>query len=135
MIEHLTIDPGRFNNAAFIKSRLASADAQDAVRTALRFLYFDDGPFNLPDDQRKAAEPYLEPAERLLVGWLAIRTKGLLGNSDGKAEMTAARSARYRCQACGFPDVRVLNLDEVDGSLECLCANCHVIRTRWQRRR
>jgi len=128
MIEPVTIDPTRFNNTDLIESRAGP----DALRAALRYLSFDDGPFSLPEETRKAAEPHLDRAERLLVGWLAIRTKGYLGDSDGRAEMSATRGARYRCQECDYADVRVLNLDEIDGSLECLCSNCHVIRTRWR---
>ena len=132
-MEHFTIDPARFNDLELIASRSAPATARDALRAALAYLYLDDGPFTLPEQTRKAAEPHLDRPERLLLGWLAIRTKGALGDSTGERELRAARAARYRCQRCGFADVRVLNLDEIHGSLECLCANCHVISTRWRR--
>jgi hypothetical protein len=131
MTEPLTIDQTRFNDTDAIEFRAAG---NDALRATLTYLYLDDGPFTLPEETRKAAELYLDPAERLLVGWLAIRSKGYLGNSDGQAEMTAARRAQYRCEECGYPDVLVLNLDEIEGGLALLCANCHVIVTRWKER-
>ena len=129
MIEPMTIDPARFDDAALIESgppgmtfsvRLCDTSIRMTARSTCQ------------QETRKAAEPYLDPAERILVGWLAIRTEGYLGDSDGMAEMTAARSARYRREERGYADVRVLNLDEVDGRSACLCANCHVILTRWR---
>ena len=126
MTKQLMIDPTRFNNTEFIRSRvaLASAEDQGSLRSALKYLYLDDGPVNMPLERRKAAEPYLEAAERLLVGWLAIRTNGALAGEYGKDALRAARAARYRCQECGFPDVRVLNLDHVDGRVQGTAFAC-----------
>ena len=135
MIEPLTIDSSRFNNTDLIEDRVASVADKGSLRTALRYLYLDDGPLNLPPKRRKAAERFLDAAEVMVIRWLATRTNGRLKKSYGAAALRAARLARYRCQECGFPEVRVLNLDHIDGrvvgtAFACLCANCHTIKSR-----
>ena len=133
----LSIDPQRFNNEAYLNERLAAATPSDRgkLRTALTYLYWDNGPINLERDRRKIAEPYLDEAECLLVRWLSTRTNGSERKNYGKAALIAARSSRYRCATCGFPDVRALHLDHVKGRkvetpFACLCANCHTIKSR-----
>lgn len=137
MPEVLAIDAARFNNDANIEARVAEVPSSDcgALRTALRYLYKDDGPLNLPRDRLLIAEKYLDGAERVLIRWLQTRSNGNLRSSYGTASLVAARSSRYRCDACGFGDVRVLNLDHVNGRIPntpfaCLCANCHTIKSR-----
>lgn len=139
MLQLLTINGSRFNDAAYIETRVAAVPAPDrgSLRTALRYLYLNDGPHNLPAKRLRSAKAHLEAAELLVIRWLFTRTNGRLRNSFGTPALRAARLARYRCQECGFPDIRVLNLDHVDGRVEgtpfaCLCANCHTIKSRAQ---
>lgn len=137
MPELIAIDGSRFNDDGYIESRIAAVPVADrgSLRTALGYLYNDDGPVNLPRDRLLVAEPHLEVAERIAIRWLYTRTNGNLRRSYGAAALRAARSSRYRCEVCKFADVRVLNLDHVNGRVAgtpfaCLCANCHTIKSR-----
>jgi hypothetical protein len=136
MIE-LIIDRTRFNDDNYMERRvgLVAADDQGALRTALAYLYKDNGPINLPRDRLLRAKRYLDDAELIVVQWLQTRTNGRLRKSYGTQALRAARSSRYRCAVCSFADVRVLNLDHVEGRVAgtrfaCLCANCHTIKSR-----
>ena len=127
----------RFDNAQYLESRVSGTDSAEAgsLRTALRYLYLSDGPINLPRDRLKKAEPFLEPAERVVIRWLYTRTNGSLRSRYGAAALRAARRQRYRCEHCGHADVRVLNLDHVEGrgnreQFACLCTNCHCLKSR-----
>jgi hypothetical protein len=118
---------------------LASVRASDrgALLTALKYLYMDSGPINLPRDRLKIAKPYLDDAERAVIEWLKTRTNGSERRNYGKGALIAARRSRYRCERCGFADVRTLNLDHVEGReiatpFACLCANCHTIKSRQE---
>ena len=137
MRELLSIDRRRFNNDRHIENRVALVRTSDrgSLRSALLFLYIDNGPRNLPRKRLLVAEPYLEPAEQLVVRWLYTRTNGRLRSKYGATALIAARASRYRCSVCKFADVRVLNLDHVSGRVDgtafaCLCANCHTIKSR-----
>ena len=137
MVNAFVIDVVRFNDAKFIETRVANVASaeQGSLRTALGYLYLDNGPVNLPRDRLLASESHLEDAERLVIRWLYTRTNGSLRSKYGSAALLAARSSRYRCQDCSFDDVRVLNLDHVNGLVAgtpfaCLCANCHTIKSR-----
>lgn len=137
MITPLVINAEAFNNDSHIEARVAAVDAgvQGALRASLCFLYQDDGPINLSRLRLIAAEEYLDEAERVVIRWLYTRTNGRLRRTYGSAALLAARVSRYRCEVCGFPDVRVLNIDHVDGrvvdtTFACLCANCHAIKSR-----
>lgn len=133
----LVINAAAFNDRARIEVRVAAVDktAQGALRTALTYLYLDDGPTNLPRPRLVVAEFHLDATERIVVRWLATRTSGSLRKTYGAQALLAARRSRYRCEACGFADVRTLNIDHVDGrvvgtAFACLCANCHAIKSR-----
>ena len=137
MMKPMAIDLSRFNNAAYLESRIGAAPKadQDALRTALAYLYNDDGPINLPRVRLLLAKKHLDPAELVVIQWLYIRTNGKLCKCYGAGALRAARSSRYRCKSCGFTDVRALNLDYVNGHttgtpFDCLCANCHTIKSR-----
>ena len=137
MEELLSIDANRFNDSRHIDERIAKASeaSRGALKTCLAYLYKDDGPVNLPRDRLLAASPYLEPAELLVARWLYTRTNGSLRKTYGAQSLKAARLSRYRCSVCSFSDVRVLNLDHVQGKVNdtpfaCLCANCHTIKSR-----
>ena len=137
MTNPMAIDLERFNNKPYIEERVLVADPADrgSLKTALSYLYIDGGPINLPRDRQKLAEKYLEEAEKILIRWLATRTNGSERKNYGSRALIAARSTRYRCQQCGFSDVRCLNLDHIDGRVDgtefaCLCANCHTIKSR-----
>ena len=134
---HMTIDPMRFNNDVYVNERVLAAESKDqgSLRSALTYLYIDTGPINLPRNRQKIAEKYLEEAEKILIRWLVIRTNGSERKNYGSRALVAARSARYRCERCGFSDIRCLNLDNMDGRVygtefACLCANCHTIKSR-----
>ena len=131
------IDSSRFNNIPYLESRtsIVPVEHRGSLRTALGYLYQDEGPVNLPRDRLLAAEPYFEVAERIVIRWLYTRTNGNLRSKYGVDALQAARSSRYKCGTCGFQDVRVLNLDHVNGRVKgtpfaCLCANCHSIKSR-----
>ena len=137
MLELIAIDGGRFNDDTYIAARTAAVPDKDrgSLRTALDYLYKDDGPVNLPRIRLLVAEPHLELAERLVIRWLYTRTNGKLRRDYGATALHAARGSRYRCEVCNFADVRVLNLDHVDEHVAgtpfaCLCANCHSIKSR-----
>lgn len=127
----------RFDATDYIEWRLGRVPqaVQGAVRTALQYLYLSDGPRNLPAARKRAAEPYLDIAERMVVRCLFPRTNGQYRRTYGYPALRCARAARYRCERCGIADVRVLEFDHVDGKREtgrfaCLCANCHRIKSR-----
>jgi hypothetical protein len=137
MREVLSIDRRRFNNDRHIANRTLMAETphRGALRSALLYLYMDNGPRNLPRKRLLLAAPYLEVAECLVARWLYTRTNGRLRSQYGAAALIAARTSRYRCSECNFADVRVLNLDHIDGRIigtgfACLCANCHTIKSR-----
>jgi hypothetical protein len=137
MNDDWVVPPDRFDSAQYIENRLTTVPAivRGALRTSLSYLYMSEGPSNLPRDRLKAAEPYLEPREKLLVRWLFTRTNGRHRATYGLGALRAAKRARYRCQECSFPDVRALHIDHVDGrvvetAFACLCANCHNIKSR-----
>lgn len=133
----LVIETTAFNNPANLEDRLAKVpeDARGALKSCLSYLYNDDGPVNLPRERLIVAIPYLSEAEKIVAKWLQTRTNGNLRKHYGAEALRTARSSRYRCARCGFADVRVLNLDHVEGRVEgtpfaCLCANCHAIKSR-----
>jgi len=128
----------RFNNLDLIEKRVkrVPADVQGSLRTALKYLYLEKGPINLTRDRLKISISYLEDCEVVLAKWLATRTNGSLRKKYGKNALLAARKAHYKCEQCGYPDVRALHLDHVEGkrnnksTFACLCANCHNIKSR-----
>jgi hypothetical protein len=137
MQELVAIDLKRFNDIAQIEFRVNAVSKKErgSLRSALRYLYEDDGPVNLLKARLRVAQPHLEEAERIVTRWLHPRTNGHLRKSYGPDALRAARASRYRCEHCGFADVRVLNLDHVNGRVAgalfaCLCANCHAIKSR-----
>lgn len=137
MISPFLIPIDRFDNLEYIEARTSGVEPSvvGSVRTALRYLYITDGPVNLPRDRMLKAQPFLEPAERVVVRWLYTRTNGAGRKRYGSAALLAARKQHYRCEHCGHADVRVLNLDHVEGRhnrklFACLCANCHTLKSR-----
>jgi hypothetical protein len=129
----------RFDNPNYIERRVSIVQpkARGSLRTTLTFLYLTDGPANLPRDRLKASIPFLEHAERVLVRWLYTRTNGSERKNYGASALHAAKSQRYRCEDCGRGDVRILQLHHVEGrkkngGFACLCANCHMIKSREQ---
>jgi hypothetical protein len=130
------VDSDRFDNPAHIEQRVGRLPAalQGGLRTVLRYLYMSNGPTHLPPPRFKSSLPHLEPAEAILACWLRTRTDGRLKKRYGVNALKQARDARYRCEECGFIDVRALHLDHVHGLehkvFACLCANCHNIKSR-----
>jgi hypothetical protein len=147
----ITIDPEftlnteRFEDPTFIERRLAAVPPKDrgCMRSLLRYIYAKDGPVNMQKARYSPVRQYLEPAEKIVAQWLRTRTNGRHRKSYGHDALRCARASRYRCQNCGFPDVRTLHLDHVEGKIAgatfaCLCANCHNIKSRksdWTGRR
>jgi len=135
--ELLAISASRFNDSVNLQARVEATPpaARGALRTTLKYVYFDDGPINLPRDRLRMAEQFLDPAELVLVRWMYTRTNGAGRAKFGANALRAARSNRYRCEHCGYSDVRALNIDHVSGRVKstafaCLCANCHAIKSR-----
>jgi len=127
----------RFDNLEYIEGRVNAAPSATAgsLRTTLTYLYSSSGPINLPRQRLLMSEPFLEPAEHVLVRWLYTRTNGNERKNYGKLALLAARCQRYRCEHCGHADVRVLHLDHIEGrkkagGFACLCANCHMLKSR-----
>ena len=58
--KNFVIPDKRFNNYDYIDKRVNNAlkNDQGSLRTALKYLYFFDGPINLPADRKKIAEKY-----------------------------------------------------------------------------
>jgi len=123
----------------YIESRLTSVVASDQafLKSSLNYLY---GTTKTLDKERLvAAEKYLTSAERILIRWLQTRSNGSERAKYGPECVVAAKKARYRCSHCRNPDVRVLQIDHVNGrgpdvekAFDCLCANCHMIKSRAQ---
>jgi hypothetical protein len=127
----------RFDNAALIDVRARNHDPtkRAAFSRAMRFLYMSNGAKNLSRDQMLACLPTLEAREKRAIRWIYTRTNGSERKNYGPDSIVAMRKAKFRCQRCGFPDVRTLQVDHVTGRkakpfvFQCLCANCHSIET------
>lgn len=131
------LDEDRFDNLEFIEARLATVPVsmRGCLRSLLRYIYYADGPTNMPAARYSVARSHLEPAEKIVAAWLRTRTNGRHRKTYGRAALICGRAARFRCETCGFPDVRTLHFDHVEGKrpdakFACLCANCHNIKSR-----
>lgn len=131
------IPSDRFENVDYIDQRVSAVDNQDQrkFRSLLEYLYLLSGPVNLIKDKRYLINKYLEPAEIIIANWMKTRTNGSLRAKYGNKALIQAKKAKYQCEGCGFPDVRALNIDHVNGKddkdeFKCLCANCHSIKSR-----
>lgn len=127
-----------FNNVESIGERVGNATMSDrpSLKSALGYLYLDNGAKTLDKERLKLAEKYLTPAERRVLRWLQTRSNGSERRKYGPGCVIAARQARFRCLRCGCPDSRTLQIDHVNGrgddverAFECLCANCHQIKS------
>lgn len=137
MLSAFLIPIDRFDNLEYIEARVSDLEKSivGSVRTALKYLYLTKGPINLPRNRMLKAHGFLEPAEQVVVRWLHTRTNGRQRKVYGASALLAARKQRYRCEHCGHADVRVLNLDHIEGRhnrqlFACLCANCHTLKSR-----
>ena len=124
---------------AYISSRLSAAPVLVKAFLQSCFNYLYGTTKNLDRERRVASEPYLSSAEIRVIRWLHTRSNGSERKNYGPDCVIAAKAAKYRCNRCKFPDVRVLQLDHVHGrgpgvtkEFECLCANCHVIKSAGQ---
>lgn len=133
------IIPAENFSGDYIESRLLQAPepARPFLRSTLSYLYLDDGAKTLDRERLVASKPYLTPAELIVVRWLHTRSNGSERKNYGPDCVVSAKKTRYRCNRCKFPDVRVLQLDHVNGrgegvkrEFECLCANCHMVKSR-----
>lgn len=131
------IPTDRFDNPCYLAARLDAApnEVRGALKTVLTYLYESSGPKNLSRKRFKAAQPFLDMAEKIVARWLLARTNGSLRSTYGAGALLCARNQRYRCHQCGWSDVRALEIDHVEGrknrdSFACLCSNCHAIKSR-----
>lgn len=126
-----------------IEARIDNAQEADRafLRSTLKYLY---GAIKTLDRERlTTAKPYLTPAEIAVAKWLHTRSNGSERKNYGPESVVAAKAAGYKCNRCKFPDVRTLHLDHTHGrssdalkAFECLCANCHMIKSRemdWEK--
>jgi hypothetical protein len=127
----------RIDNRNYIDERVNAVkdEHKGSFRSILKYLYLTDGPQNVDSKRYKISKQYLERGELVLINWLKTRTNGKLRKDYGLKILKAVREAKYRCLRCSFPDVRTLQLDHIDGrtgdtEFDCLCANCHQIKTR-----
>jgi hypothetical protein len=128
----------RFDNLDYIRTRVDNITFEDdkgSLESILRYIYLSDGPKNVVLKRYKISIQYLDPCEQILIKWLKSRTNGRLRKKYGEKSLTAARNAKYKCEECGFSDVRVLQLDHkernnTETEFSCLCANCHQIKSR-----
>jgi hypothetical protein len=122
---------------SYIDSRLSEVIDVDRpfLRSCLNYLY---GSTKTLDKERLVtSEQYLTSAERVLIRWLHTRSNGSERANYGPDCVVVAKASRFRCSQCLNPDVRVLQIDHVNGrgadvekSFDCLCANCHMIKSR-----
>jgi hypothetical protein len=131
------IPPSRFNNKGYLENRIRRArrEHRGPLLSLLKFLYLDDGPLNVDPERFKLIAKHLEERELIVVKWLKTRTNGSLRNSYGRKLLFAARKSRYKCVECGMNDVRTLQAHHINGRVQntdfnCLCSNCHQIKTR-----
>ena len=133
------IDETLIGNCDSIHERaIRIADSErEPLGLVLGYLYLHDGPRSITRDHKTRAEPNLTPVELFIFQWLYKRTDGKLRRFYGPDALQAAKRSRFRCEECGFADVRALNLekiaqdDETDGTrFACLCANCNTVRAR-----
>ena len=137
LVLEFVVPNDRFSNETYIEKRVGQVPSQfrGSFRTVLRYLYLQNGPTNLPKDRLTLSIPYLDSSETIVVRWLRTRTNGSQRKNYGAPALKVARNAKYKCEECGFPDVRTLHLDHIQGRLSgsqfrCLCANCHNIKSR-----
>jgi len=139
------IDDSWIDGEDLINSRLAAIDegSREAVEQVLRYLFVNGGPHSIERSVKTLAEEHLSPAEKFVLQWLYKRTDGKLRRHYGPKVLDAVKRSRYRCERCGFGDVRALNLEKAErGDTEagsgskssvaivCLCANCNTVAAR-----
>lgn len=130
------VPESHIDNATLIEQRVQAVvlPEQAALRLVLSYLYLSNGPTNLTNPKYRLAESHLLSYEIILARYLKSRTNGTGRRAYGKPALLHMRSTGYKCECCGFKDVRALNLDHVHGRTEqvffVLCANCHNIKSR-----
>lgn len=134
--EEWIIDHSNFS-PEIIEDRVAGAPeaSRSSLRSSLLYLYGDNT--TLMRKRMLEAESFLSRAEKKAIRWLHTRTSGSEKKNYGPGCIIAVKEAKYRCTECGFSDVRALHLDHVDGRngnkedyvFQCLCANCHNIKS------
>jgi len=130
------IPADHLNNVELITQRVKKvpSTARSALHLVLSYLYLTDGPINLRNTRYREAEPYLNACEIVMSRYLKHRTNGSGKRAYGKPALRHMREVGYKCECCGFKDVRALNLDHAYGGGQLvflvLCANCHNIKSR-----
>ena len=135
------MDESWIENQDAIATRLTTIEEakRESVGAVLRYLFVSGGPKNITREQKTAAETELTPVEQFVLQWLHKRTDGKLRRHYGPGVLSAVKRALYRCERCGFADVRALNLErqrvdeasvERKNSFICICANCHTVESR-----
>lgn len=136
--DEMIIPENRFNNEEYIKGRCQNLDNKDkiALGAVLRYIYSFDAPKNVPINWKSVFDT-LEEREKIIFKWLRTRITSRLRFIYGDNAIRTARESKYKCKRCSIGDVRVLNLDHVNGrddltSFQLLCANCHMIKSRQE---
>ena len=133
------VDETLIGDGDSIEARVAvvAESDRDALRRTLGYLYLEDGPLSIARDSKTQAEQHLTPVELFVFRWLYKRTDGKLRRFYGPGTLEAVKRSRYRCEKCGFADVRALNIEKADYDEEvgrerfaCLCANCNTVQAR-----
>lgn len=137
--DEFSIEKLRFNNGRYVVKRVlavrAPATVREALHATLGYLYFDEGPAYLPQEWLLTALQHLDAAERVVVRWFYTRSDGRICPRYGSEGVRIARMSRYRCDTCGYADVRVLGLERVKGRpkeipFACLCPDCFARNAR-----
>lgn len=122
-----------------IEARVAEVteSERETLNLALSYLYLADGPGSISRDAKSQSEQHLTPVELFVLQWLHKRTDGKLRHIYGSEALTAVKRSHYRCERCGFADVRALNIEKTECDeasaqqrFSCLCANCNTVAAR-----
>jgi Zn finger protein HypA/HybF involved in hydrogenase expression len=123
----------RFNNPAYIEERIKNVTNKTLFKNILEYLYYDDCTLGF-NNKKLNYICNLEQAEQILVNQLRKYTDGGKKDNGGYKALIQARKVRYRCEKCGYPDVRVMEVDHVTGKKDpnteyaYLCSNCHRVK-------
>lgn len=146
--EEFTIPEKNLGDVDAISTRVNQAinDHKNVLQAILKYLYLPTASPNVIKHTLRAsvAKIYLTSAEQRVFNWLKTRTNGSERKNYGPNCIYCVRESKYRCSICLDPDVRVLQIDHKLGrkddngitrlhfkrdEFQCLCANCHRIKT------
>lgn len=142
------IDVEQIKNQELLQKRIDGVEKKfkNELCKILRYLYSDNAKGTLSKGVhfKHVSSHHLSKAEKKILSWFYTRTNGRLKKSYGPNSIICVKHANFRCCWCQNPDVRVLQIDHVTGrkdesgspkriffpwDFQCLCANCHTIKT------